>query len=206
MGRSTLCSLSVLWETVFFLMLSWALVGSSRSNLSIIGSWVRLIAITLTAIYRYWRINSVSDRNLDIQLMSNTFLKEFILPCLPKNGPWILSFRVICLFFSHCNVLYLIYLVRLARSHGLWLLSFPAESSPTLFACSLHSPTHVSLVDKCSKIFPTLGPSSMLFSLSWNVLMLLMPPHKHTLIFVWMLHSRMQVFLSVLLLLYLEQL
>ena len=61
--------------------------------------------------------------------------------------------------------------IRLARAP--WsLASFPQYSPPPLFPAHLTPGTHISLFNACSKIFPTVRPSSMLCSLSWNVLTL----------------------------------
>ena len=49
---------------------------------------------------------------------------------------------------------------------------FSSILTPPLFPAHLTPGTHISLFNACSKIFPAVRPSSMLFSLSWNILTL----------------------------------
>lgn len=102
------------WGNSFSLELSWALAGS-RLNLSIQGSWVTSIATIPTTIYRYWRINIVSDMNLEINFCSNKGIYSFAKEMLH----WSLVFSLFvsiatCCFSYTCH--------SLRDPHGLWLL------------------------------------------------------------------------------------
>lgn len=83
--------------------------------------WSILIATTSPTIYRHWRINSISDMNLEVQLMSRHLFKGMY-SALPVKEMFYgsLVFSLLLCFMETCCLSYAWY--SLQDPHCLWLL------------------------------------------------------------------------------------